>query len=429
MISNPAHIVGIIGGAVSGSEAAKRLADRGIIVVVFDMKSRPYGKIEDGLPIWHTRLREKYINQIDANLSHPNIHFLPGIKIGKDISFKELINNWDFSSILLANGAWKDRPLNIKNADDYLGKGLLYQNSLVAWFNRSFNNEKIENYDLPDNIMVIGGGLASLDVVKIIMLKTVHEALRKRNIEVNIFELEHKSIRTILSLKGISLQDLGLNGCTLFYRKREQDMPLATMPTEMTKKKREVVYNTRLKILNNFQGKYLFNVKSCHIPTDIITENDWLVGLKFKKTISENGNFEILDETEYSVYASLIVSSIGSIPEPIRGIPMTGELYNIKDNNSGRLKDFENVFALGNVVTGKGNIRTSIVHGQQVSDHVMDYYLAWKEEDYNELLKMGSTDAKVKSDQISKYLTTRELKSKQQIQAVIGKVKSIQERA
>jgi len=81
MISNPAHIVGIIGGAVSGSEAAKRLADRGIIVVVFDMKSRPYGKIEDGLPIWHTRLREKYINQIDANLSHPNIHFLPGIRL------------------------------------------------------------------------------------------------------------------------------------------------------------------------------------------------------------------------------------------------------------------------------------------------------------------------------------------------------------
>jgi hypothetical protein len=52
---------------------------------------------------------------------------------------------------------------------------------------------------------------------------------------------------------------------------------------------------------------------------------------------------------------------------------------------------------LGNVVTGKGNIRTSITHCQKVSNHVMDYYLARKKDNYNELLSRDAKDAKLKS--------------------------------
>ncbi len=50
------HIVAIFGGAVSGSEAAYQLAEKGIRTVVFDQNALPYGKIEDGLPKWHVKL-------------------------------------------------------------------------------------------------------------------------------------------------------------------------------------------------------------------------------------------------------------------------------------------------------------------------------------------------------------------------------------
>ena len=53
------HFVAIFGGAVAGSEAAFQMANRGFRVVVFDQNTLPYGKIEDGLPKWHDKLRDK----------------------------------------------------------------------------------------------------------------------------------------------------------------------------------------------------------------------------------------------------------------------------------------------------------------------------------------------------------------------------------
>jgi len=53
------HFIAIVGGAVAGSEAAYQLAIRGFRVVVFDQNMLPYGKIEDGLPKWHDKLRNK----------------------------------------------------------------------------------------------------------------------------------------------------------------------------------------------------------------------------------------------------------------------------------------------------------------------------------------------------------------------------------
>jgi hypothetical protein len=51
------HVVAVVGGATAGAEAAAMLADRGVVVVVFEQNQRPYGKIEDGLPRWHVKLR------------------------------------------------------------------------------------------------------------------------------------------------------------------------------------------------------------------------------------------------------------------------------------------------------------------------------------------------------------------------------------
>ena len=58
-------VVLIIGGAVSGSTAVKKLTDEGIRCVVVDQNRMPYGKIEDGLPRWHEkqRINEYFISR------------------------------------------------------------------------------------------------------------------------------------------------------------------------------------------------------------------------------------------------------------------------------------------------------------------------------------------------------------------------------
>jgi hypothetical protein len=70
-----------------------------------------------------------------------------------------------------------------------------------------------------------------------------------------------------------------------------------------------------------------------------------------------------------------VISSIGSIPLPIEGIPMKGELFDFADPDLGRLPGFPTVFATGNVATGKGNIVASRKHARAVAAEVIEAFL------------------------------------------------------
>ncbi len=71
------HYIAVIGGSISGSEAANLLAKKGFRVVVFEMNKLPYGKIEDGLPNWHVKLRDRQIIEIYKNSKiHATLGFM-----------------------------------------------------------------------------------------------------------------------------------------------------------------------------------------------------------------------------------------------------------------------------------------------------------------------------------------------------------------
>jgi NADPH-dependent glutamate synthase beta subunit-like oxidoreductase len=375
------YLVAIFGGAVSGSEAAFQLAERGIPSVVFDQNPLPYGKIEDGLPKWHVKLRDKEIQRINEKLNHPLVTFVPSTKLGKDIQFEDLMK-MGFSAVLLATGAWKDRPLGIDGIDDYVGKGLVYQNPFIYWFNHMHEpGFEGEAYTIEDGAGIIGGGLASLDVAKVLMFELVQKALKERGHEIDLFALD-RSIAKVLDEKGLTLEDLGIKGCTLFYRRRIKDMPLSpgdpTTPEEVAKA--EAV---REKILNNYRSKYLFNVAANHVPVDKIVENDRLVGLIFQETEVINGKVKAIPGSEKEIRFPYVISSIGSLPDIISGIPSCGTTYEIEDEIFCRLSCYPNVFALGNAVTGRGNIKESLDHGREISQNVIEGYLANAEGDPN----------------------------------------------
>src|SRR5580692_9862579 len=139
-MTNPGHhFVALIGGAISGSVAAEILADHGIRVAVFEQNTRPYGKIEDGLPRWHVEQRRQEYARIDARMKKPNVYFIPSTKLGRDFNLPQLFE-WGFSAVILANGAWRDRELGVPEAEQYVGKGLVYQNPFIYWYNHK--NEK-----------------------------------------------------------------------------------------------------------------------------------------------------------------------------------------------------------------------------------------------------------------------------------------------
>jgi ferredoxin/flavodoxin---NADP+ reductase len=372
-MTNPGrHFVAVIGGAISGSVAAEILADHGIRVAVFEQNTRPYGKIEDGLPRWHVEQRKQEYGRIDARMKKPNVYFIPSTKLGRDFSLPQLFE-WGFSAVILANGAWRDRELGVPEAEQHVGKGLVYQNPFIYWYNHK--NEKDytgPRYETPDETVVVGGGLASLDVVKVLQLENHERALRARGIETSMHELE-KGIPEVLKAHGIKPEELGVKGCLLIYRRREQDMPLAQPPDNATPEQIAKTEMVRQKMLRIARDKYLFRFQDRRLTTGIIVENGRLVGLKVAETKIEGRKAEPIPGSERELRAPLVISSIGSVPEKLSGINMNGEYYTFAGKDVPKYTAMNRVFGVGNVVTGQGNIRVSLVHSQKVTKRVVDF--------------------------------------------------------
>ena len=368
-----AHIA-IIGGATAGAEAADQLAAAGALCVVFEQNERPYGKVEDGLPAWHEALREKEYALIDSKLTREGVHFVPRTGIGREVSFDQLLGEWGFDLVILANGAWRDRPLPVSGADAYINRGLVYQNPFIYWFNH-YREPDYDgpSYEIHDGTAVVGGGLASIDVAKVLMLETTARKLAERGIDQDLFEMEVDGIPETLSNHGIEWDDLGIQGCTLYYRRRIEDMPLAEPPPNAKPEQIAKIETVRKRILEKAQRKYLFSVDPLWSPVGLLTHGDKLDGLRFARTkIGEDGKAVIVPGEIQNVEAPMVISSIGSIPMPIKGLPMDGELLRLQDKEHGRVETFENVFGCGNVVTGKGNLVASRKHSRQVADYLAE---------------------------------------------------------
>lgn len=371
-MTNPGHhFVAVIGGAISGSVAAEILADNGIRVAVFEQNTRPYGKIEDGLPRWHVEQRKEEYGRIDARMKKPNVYFIPSTKLGRDFDLAQLFK-WGFSAVILANGAWRDRELGVPGEEQFVDKGLLYQNPFIYWYNhKNEKNYSGPRYEAPDEAIVVGGGLASIDVVKVLQLENYERAFKARGITASMHELE-KSIPNVCKAHGIKPEELGVKGCLLMYRRREQDMPLAQPPDNATPEQVAKTEMVRQKMLRLARDKYLFRFQDRRLTTGIIAENGRLVGLKVAETKVEGRKAEPIPGSEQELRSPLVISSIGSVPEKLPGIDMKGEYYTFSGKDVPRYAPMDRVFGVGNVVTGQGNIRVSLVHSQKVTKRVVD---------------------------------------------------------
>lgn len=382
------HYVAIFGGAVAGSEAAFQLSQKNINVVVFEQNTLPYGKIESGLPKWHHKLRDRQEAIIDERLGAPEIKFVPNVRLGKDLDIRDLSENWGFAAVLLATGAWRDRPLPIEGVDAYVEKGLYYQNPLSDWFNNNHDpNYKKFNYQIPDGTIIIGGGLASIDVAKITMIESVRTALGERDIEIDALTLEKKGVVPVLEELGLSLEKLSIKGSRLFVRGGIDNMPLSPLPDNPTEEDRQKAAVVRRKLVEKVTNRFGFQIVEYRNAIDKIIKNDRLSGLVFENH-DPKGNGEHFEEK-----APLVISAIGSIPEPIPGLQQDGEIYRIKDLDSGELEGLNRVYALGNAVTGQGNIRRSASHSRQVSEELFTSVLAMDDTDYEKMFESAAIDA------------------------------------
>ncbi len=430
--SRPRYVVAVVGGATAGAEIASVLANRGAIAVVFEQNKRPYGKIEDGLPRWHVKQRKDEYGEINQRLSHPNVAYVPMTRMGRDLQFDDLQRAWGFSAIVLAHGAWRDRPFPVEGADQFVGRGLIYQNALVYWFNHHLESAYGgPRYELPGGAIVVGGGLASIDVVKVLQIETTLKALRARGIAEDMLRLEREGIEPTLAARGLKWADLGVMPCKLFYRRRVLDMPLSDIPPDANPKRAEALRMARAKILEKATRKFLFEFQELRVPTGIVVEGSGeratMAGVIFSHTEVADGQVRTLPDTAETVRAALTVSSIGSIPEPIPGIPQRGEVYTYADQKIGLLiAGPPPIFAAGNVLTGKGNIKDSLESGTEIGERLAEAYLGLNGESALPLAEGPRREAHNQGETIAGALGRREPLATAQVAAVIAKVRERQ---
>jgi NADPH-dependent glutamate synthase beta subunit-like oxidoreductase len=174
-------------------------------------------------------------------------------------------------------------------------------------------------------------------------------------------------------------------------------MPLAgadnPTPEQLTK-----LQSARVKIMDRVIRKYFVKFEELSRPVETIVEGDRLAGIRFQKTEVVDGRVHGLEGTEFDVRAAMVISSIGSIPRPIEGIPTKGELYHYDSWDTGEVHGLPGVFGLGNVLTGKGNIRDSRANAIEIIEKVVAAYLGVGEEP-EETPGSGSAEAEAVAEQ------------------------------
>jgi ferredoxin/flavodoxin---NADP+ reductase len=369
------HVVVIVGGAVAGSEAALACAQRGAWAIVLEQGERPFGKIEDGLPRWHEKLRLKEYEHIARNLAHPNISFVPCTRVGADVTLPTILQQWAVSALILGCGAWRDRAL-FDGAEAHYGRGLVPQNAFVHWYNHYPEKDyRGPRYVVHDDAIVVGGGLASIDVAKIINLELYKQALTARGHRLTTLELEHEGIAPVLARLGFTPEQLGVRGVRLFYRRDKGSMPIAFASDDATPEQHAKVLEVRKRLMDKVIERYLVRFEPNRAVLGPLLEDGVLRGLRFAKTRAEGDRLVTVPGSEERCESSLIVSSIGSVPEPIAGLPKCGELIDFSDPATGAVRGLEGVYGLGNVLTGKGNIKDSRRNAQQIAASVVESYL------------------------------------------------------
>jgi hypothetical protein len=260
------------------------------------------------------------------------------------------------------------------------------------------------------------------------MLETARARLRDRGIDVPMVELEVKGIPKVLLTHGLAFEDLGLEGCTLFYRRRGEDMPLVEIPEGADEKRAAKVRGARAKLLDKAREKYRFKFEPLSAPDGLLVEGDRLVGLRFRRTRVEDGRVIPTDET-YERRGSYVVSSIGSIPERLPGVEMKGELYAFSDWDLGRLPGYPTLFSAGNVVTGKGNIVASRKHAGAIAEHMAERFLglAGGHEGEEALVDGVSESAAQQADAVADQLAAQPELERLAMETLLARVAARQE--
>lgn len=326
--------VAIIGSGPSGISCAYDLARKGFAVTIFEALHLEGGALVYGIPEF--RLPNDIVKREFDNLRSLGVTIKTNMVIGKILTIKELMDDYDFKAVFIGTGAGLPIFLNIPGEDL---NGVLTANEYLVRINLMKAYESISETPIHHgrNVVVIGGGNVAMDAAR--------TAIR-----------------------------LGAESVKILYRRSMEEMPA---------RKDEIKHAME----EGVEFKTLLSPVEILSRKDLNMEqeegSDYQVGgVRLNKmTLSEpdeSGRRKPvkIEGEEELIKCDMIILALGTKPNPLLK-KQTPELIT---NDSGKVivddkyaTSIEGVFAGGDIVTGAATVILAMKAGRIAANKIEDY--------------------------------------------------------
>ncbi|MCI5891943.1 MAG: NAD(P)-dependent oxidoreductase [Clostridiales bacterium] len=307
---NPApkngKMVGIVGSGPAGITIAITLARRGYDVSIFEAKDKIGGVLRYGIPEF--RLPKSILEKYKELMLELGIKIRPNATIGGAISIDDIFRD-GYDALFIGTGVWQPNSLKIK------GESLGNVHYAIAYLINP------DEYNLGDNLIIIGAGNAAMDVAR--------TAIRK-----------------------------GVRNVTVFNRSDQ----VAASETEFEYAKIDGV-----------------NFEYCKMPVEIKPD-----GVIFRDTkVEEDGSINAIEGSDKLYPSSSVIISISQGAQDVilsktKGIDTTKKGLLVTNEYGETTR--EGIFASGDVVKGAKTVVEAVKYSKLVAD-AMDEYMQGLDKD------------------------------------------------
>ncbi len=309
----------VVGAGPAGLSCAYYLALQGHKVKIIEMLSEPGGTVAVGIPDYRM---PRYLLQREAdNVAALGVEIQYGVKLGVDVSLKELKKKYD--AVFLGTGCFKSKPMGVegedKGYDGFSTGGINYLRAVALG----------EGLKTPKRVVVVGGGNTAIDCVRVALREKAEESI-------------------------------------LVYRRTRNEMPAESYEVDDADEE-----GVRFEFLVN--------------PTRLVTKNNKITGVEvIKMELGEPDDSgrrrpQPVKGSEYVIPCDMVIPAIGQDPdlsyldEKESSVKQT-RWNSIRTHGGTMMTDDEGVFAGGDCEYGAMTVVLAVGHGKRAAS-VMNRYL------------------------------------------------------
>jgi adrenodoxin-NADP+ reductase len=354
----------------------------------------PFGLVRYGVAPDHSDVKVDYSNEnaitkFETISKNPNVSFVGGCDVGRDISVEELRKC--FHAIVFAQGSVDERGLGIPKEDNV--KNVFSARNFVGWYNGDPEVNIFPDLESSDTAVVIGQGNVALDCARILLSPI--DQLSKTDISQRALELlsrsrirhvhvvgrrgplqaafTSKEVRELMALPNVD------------FKPDEFMISEIEQHTEILSKNRakKRLMDILLKGTKNTDCTKSWQLKFLRSPKGFLIDNDGkIAGIRLEKNRLENER-AIGTGNEDFLPCGLLIKSIGYLNQKLVGLPFDTK-SNIVPNNAGRVlnevslinKNQEHILGLycsGWIKTGPiGVLASTMYSAHETARHILD---------------------------------------------------------